>query len=60
MAVPDFQTLMLPVLRELADGQPRSTREVRERVARALELTADDVSEMLPSGRQARFANRIA
>ncbi len=26
MAVPDFQTLMLPVLREFADGEPRSTK----------------------------------
>lgn len=60
MAVPDFQTLMLPVLREFADGKPRPTREVRERVARALELSEQDLGEMLASGHQSRFANRTA
>jgi restriction system protein len=60
MAVPGFQELTLPVLREYADGQEHTTREVRDRVAIRLGLTADDLAEVLPSGRQTRFANRAA
>ena len=60
MPVPGFQELTLPVLREFADGQERTTREARDRVAIALRLTPQDLAESLPSGRQTRFANRAA
>lgn len=60
MPVPGFQELTLPVLREFADGHERTSREARERVATALQLTAQDLAESLPSGRQTRFANRAA
>jgi restriction system protein len=59
MAVPDFQSLMLPVLRTVADGDISSS-ELRERVAADQHLSADDLAEMLPSGRQTTFANRVA
>ena len=60
MPVPDFQSLMLPVLRALADGNDTPVREVRERVASAEGLTDKDLQEMLPSGRQRAFTNRVA
>ena len=60
MPVPDFQSLMLPVLRALADGNDTAVREVRERVANAEGLTDKDMQEMLPSGRQRTFTNRVA
>lgn len=60
MAVPDFQSLTLPVLREFADGADHSTKDIRQRVAEQLKLTSKDTSELLPSGGQTRFANRIA
>lgn len=59
MAVPDFQTLMLPVLRETAKG-PVPAPELRRRVADGVKLTADDLAELLPSGRQTKFSNRVA
>jgi restriction system protein len=59
MAVPDFQSLMLPVLRAAADGDI-SAPELRSRVADDLRLTEADLAEMLPSGRQTTFANRTA
>jgi restriction system protein len=59
MAVPDFQSLMLPVLRATADGEINSA-DLRTKVANQLNLTDSDLSEMLPSGRQTTFANRIA
>jgi restriction system protein len=60
MPVPGFQELTLPVLRAFADGHERTTREVRDRVATSLQLTAQDLAESLPSGRQTRYANRAA
>ena len=60
MPVPDFQRLMLPVLRALEDGEDTSVRSVRERVASAEGLTDKDLGEMLPSGRQPAFVNRVA
>lgn len=58
MAVPDFQTLMLPVLRVAANGEIR-VAEAIERLSTQFNLTADERSELLPSGRQAKMANRV-
>ena len=58
--VPDFQSLMLPVLRALAGGSEVRLAEVRRRVAEAEGLTQGDLRELLPSGRQAVFANRVS
>ena len=59
MSVPDFQSLMLPVLQQLSDGKTRGAREVFDEVAEALGLDADDLTELLPSGKQSRYENRI-
>jgi restriction system protein len=61
MAVPDYQTLMLPVLRFVASAQPSevSAREIMDAVARELKLTDDDLNQLIPSGRQTTFANRV-
>lgn len=58
MAVPDYQSLMYPVLEELGDGRERQLRDVRERVAAKLGLTPEELGELIPSGRQSMFANR--
>ena len=60
MAIPDFQSLMLPVLKAVGESGPVSAPDVRARVAEQLGLTASDLAELLPSGRQSTFANRIA
>jgi restriction system protein len=60
MPIPDFQTLMLPVLQQYADGQTRKSRDVREAIGQALKLSAAEIEERLPSGRQTRFVNRVA
>lgn len=60
MAVPDFQSLMLPVLKALASGRESSVSEVRTRVAASEGLTGEDIREMLPSGGQSVFANRVS
>lgn len=59
MPVPDFQSLMLPVLKAVADGAS-SAATLRDRVAAATNLSEADQQELLPSGRQTTFANRVA
>lgn len=58
MPVPDFQTLMLPVLRCAADGEV-TVSDCIERIAPLFGLNDDDLNEVLPSGRQTFIANRI-
>ncbi len=60
MAVPDFQTMMLPVLAALADSKPRSVREVSAIVAKSMSVSEADLQERLPSGYTTKWANRIA
>lgn len=58
MSIPDFQTLMLPVLGEAATGEKR-IGDVVERLADQFGLSPEDRSHLLPSGRQTTFANRV-
>lgn len=60
MAIPDFQSFMRPVLDAHADQKPHAVTEIREAVVRALAITDEDRKVLLPSGRQPRYANRIA
>ena len=59
MAVPDYQTLMLPLLKLAGDGQVHSNASARDDLALALRLSEEDRREMLPSGRQAVYDNRV-
>jgi restriction system protein len=58
VAVPDYQSLMHPVLEALSDGRERPIKDVRARVAAQIGLTADDLAEMVSSGRETLFTNR--
>lgn len=58
MAIPDFQTLMLPVLREAAKGET-SAPEIFPIVADEFGLSEEERSQLLPSGRQKTLHNRI-
>ena len=58
MPVPDKQSLMLPVLKALTVGEETPISEIRERVATAEGLTAEETREMVASG-QSRFALRV-
>lgn len=60
MASPKFQEITLPMLKLAADGQVWSLADAREELAKHFQLTEEDIEELLPSGRQARFANRVA
>ncbi|HKZ01823.1 MAG TPA: restriction endonuclease [Pyrinomonadaceae bacterium] len=60
MAVPDFQSLMLPLLKLAAGGQQHPLSEAREALAGEFKLTQAERDELLPSGSQSKFANRVA
>lgn len=51
---------MLPALETLEQKSPRTTGEVRQALAVEFSLTEHDLAELLPSGRQTTFANRVA
>lgn len=59
MAVPDFQTWFLPLLKRLADGEIHRLRDLYLELADDLELSDEDRKEMLPSGKQLVYHNRI-
>lgn len=59
MAIPDFQTVMLPLLASLKDGEEHSLAEIRETLADHFSLSQDEREELLPSGNQAIFENRV-
>ena len=60
MAVPDFQSLMLPTLQALSVRAEMPISQVRVRVAAAEFLTPEDLRETISSGRQAVFTNRVS
>lgn len=59
MAIPDYQSLMLPLLKLAADGQEHRLSDVTEVLANQFALTKEERQERLPSGTQARFDNRV-
>ncbi len=59
MAIPNYQTLMLPVLRLASDGKEHKFSQAVEELASEFDLTTEEVSELLPSGSQSVFNNRV-
>ena len=60
MPIPDYQSLMLPLLRFVADGNDHTTREAVEILASEFQLSPAERTELLASGQQAIFNNRVA
>ena len=60
MPIPDYQSIMLPLLRFAADGNEHSLREGVEGLAEKFRLTDSERKELLPSGQQPTFDNRVA
>jgi restriction system protein len=59
MAIPDYQTIMLPFLRLLADGSEHTLPEVTESLAVEFNLTEAERNELLPIGNQEIMRNRV-
>jgi restriction system protein len=60
VAIPDFQSVMRPLLELASDGKDHSNVEAREALARGFNLTEEEKHALLPSGRQGIFVNRVA
>ena len=59
MPIPTYDAAMFPLLRSLADGQPRHVRDLTESVAQAFNLTEEERSRLLPGGGQTVIRNRV-
>jgi restriction system protein len=60
MAVPDFQSFFKSLLDVAADGKEHSMKEAREIIAKRMNISDTDLREMLPSGTQTKYDNRVA
>ena len=52
MAVPDFQSIMIPLLRIASNGDGHNVNDVTEELAQQFGLDEHDKRELLPSGKQ--------
>lgn len=59
MAIPDYQTCMMPLLRFASDGKQHQLKDAVHQLAQEFRLTEKEVHEFLPSGQQPVFINRI-
>jgi restriction system protein len=59
MPIPDYQTLMLPVLKAVADGNEHRIGDVTEQLAQEFHLSQEERLHLLPSGTQTTFSNRV-
>ena len=60
MPIPDFQTLMLPLVEAFADGREQTIRDLTAHLVDLFQLTGKEREELLPSGQQTIFSNRVA
>lgn len=57
--IPDYQTLMAPVLRQLADGGQHAVKDMAAALAVGFGLTDDELAQVLPSGRLTVWRSRV-
>ena len=59
MNIPDYQSIMLPLLKFAYDTKEHSIREAIDHVANLFKLSDDEKNELLPSGQQPIIDNRV-
>jgi len=59
MPIPDYQSIMLPLLSLLSDLKEHPFRDMVETLSKTFQLTEEERKELLPSGQQAVFDNRV-
>ena len=59
MSLPKYYELYSPFLYSIQDGKLYNIKEVKEAIAKKLQLSENSLSEELPSGTQTVFANRV-
>lgn len=60
MAIPDYQTLMLPVLRAASDGNEHQMKEIISSLIDKYDMTEEEKTQLLPSGTANVFGSRVA
>ena len=60
MAIPDYQTIMLPLIKSCSDKQLHNLREMVDKLAEQFQLTAEEKKQLLPSGRRLIFYDRVS
>jgi restriction system protein len=60
MAIPDFQSIMLPVLESLADEQVHERREIIDSAANKFEITEEEMEKKYENGRHRVFGSRVS
>lgn len=59
MPIPDYQTLMLPLLKIASDNQDHNHKDVMDILAKEFQLTEEDQKELIPSGTKTKFYDRV-
>lgn len=59
MPIPDYQSLMRPLLAFTADGSEKNIRDAIKELAVQFNLTDDERNQLLASGKQTVFSNRV-
>lgn len=59
MPIPDYQTIMLPLLKLTADGHEHKIGDLVETLALQFRLTEEERKELLPSGQTFVFGSRV-
>ena len=59
MAIPDYQTIMLPLLRLIGDDRERPLGEAVEAISEKFHLTPDECRQLLPSGTSTVIGSRV-
>ena len=57
--IPDYQSLMLPLLKYVSDGKVHHIQDAISVLAKQLNLNEEDLNEWLPSKSQKKFYNRV-
>ncbi len=57
--IPDYQSIMLPLLKKISDGKVYKFRNLIDMLSEDFKLTEDELKELLPSGQQPIFDNRV-
>ena len=57
--IPDFQTIMLPLLEKLSGGEEHPLRDIINKISDQFNLSPEERAELLPSGNQPIINNRV-
>ena len=60
MAIPDYQTIMLPLLEVAGDNEVHRVRDAVDDLAERFKLTEEEKQQLMPDGRRPRFKYNVA